>query len=311
MRKLPPLAELIAFEAVARLSSFTLAAHELHLTQSAISHRILRLEAHYGHSLFRRLNPGIDLTSEGAALLPRLTLALDQLERLQPGQEGRRLRVAAGSALCTWWLAARLSRFMALRPDVSVELIPFETMIGRSPHVDIRILWVESAVATNGPHRATLMAEEVFPVCNSRLLPDGKPLAVAGALAQMPLLHKGAGDRGEWSWKLWFERLQIGKPPLRASELRFSDLGVVMSAAVSGAGVALSRSLLAHDALAAGSLTLALAPASPIGSIRSTLEHVARWPSKQDKDPDIRAFVEWLVAESQANQSAIRHLLER
>src|SRR5690242_11799260 len=111
MRRLPPLPELVAFEAVARLHSFTRAAAELSLTQSAVSHRVRRLESHVGTLLLRRLNPGIELTDAGRALLPRAAAALDALAEIgdRVGQGERRLRVCAGAALCTWWLAGRLS----------------------------------------------------------------------------------------------------------------------------------------------------------------------------------------------------------
>src|SRR5262245_46101662 len=125
MRRLPPFAELVAFEAVARHLSFTRAAAELCLTQSAVSHRVRRLEEHLGTQLIRRLNPGLALTDAGAALLPELASVLDRLEALQ-GRRERRLRVAAGSALCTWWLARRLPEFMSQRPGLSIELVPIE-----------------------------------------------------------------------------------------------------------------------------------------------------------------------------------------
>ena len=92
-------------------SSSAAAAAELCLTQSAISHRVRRLETHFGRRLIDRLNPGIKLTEAGTALLPEITTALDGLARLGRKPE-RRLRVAAGSALCTWWLASRLRSFM-------------------------------------------------------------------------------------------------------------------------------------------------------------------------------------------------------
>src|SRR5689334_4398430 len=127
MRQLPPFLELVAFEAVARHRSFTRAAAELCLTQSAVSHRVRRLEGYFGMQLIRRLNPGVALTESGAALLPEIMAALDSLVNLSGRASGRRerkLRVAAGGSLCTWWLAGRLSSFMKARPGVSIELIP-------------------------------------------------------------------------------------------------------------------------------------------------------------------------------------------
>lgn len=305
MRRLPPFPELVAFEAVARHLSFTRAAEELCLTQSAVSHRVRRLEEHLGSPLIRRLNPGLVLTEAGTALLPGLVAALDGLAQLgQPAE--RRLRVAAGSALCTWWLAGRLPGFMARRPGVSVELMSVEQAQAAIPHADVRILWVAPGEEPRGPTQMPLFNEQVFPVCSPALLPGGTPLRDVQALARLPLLHKATHGLGEWSWPVWLERLggQPGAPP--RSELRFAEMGLVLSAAVDGAGVALSRSLLVHDALVSGRLVVPLVGVEPM---RSTKKHVARWPSAKAADPDIRAFVEWLVAEAMQTLAAVEPYL--
>lgn len=295
MRRLPPFAELVAFEAVARHASFTRAAAELCLTQSAISHRVRRLEQHYGTRLIRRLNPGLELTAAGRALLPELGAALDALAKLD-GKRERRLRVTAGSALCHWWLAGRLASFMAQRPGVSVELIALDAPDPAIPDVDVRIRWVAPHDEAAGPNQLPLFTEQVFPVCSPRLLPHGRPLADAQALAGMTLLHKAVQASGEWSWPLWLERLGVPARRRRGSaELRLADLGMVLSAAVNGSGVGLARSLLVHDALLDGRLALALADFEPMTSVK---RHVARWPAHKAGDADIDAFVQWLVAES-------------
>lgn len=295
MRRLPPFAELVAFEAVARHASFTRAAAELCLTQSAVSHRVRRLEQHYGMRLIRRLNPGIELTDAGRALLPELAAALDALAKLD-GKSERRLRVTAGSALCTWWLAGRLASFMAQRPGVSVELIALNAPDPSIPDVDVRIRWVTPADEALGANQAALFTEQVFPVCSPRVLPHGQPLRDAQALAGMTLLHKAVHASGEWSWPLWLERLGVEPRKRRGAELRFADMGLILSAAVNGSGVCLARSLLVHDALQDGRLTVALASFEPMASVK---KHVARWPPHKAGDADIEAFVHWLVGESQ------------
>ena len=306
MRRLPPFPELVAFEAVARHLSFTRAAEELCLTQSAVSHRVRRLEEHLGTPLIRRLNPGLVLTDAGSALLPGLVGALDGLARLgQPAE--RRLRVAAGAALCTWWLAGRLPRFMARRPGVSIELLPIEPSPAVVPHVDVRILWIAPGEEPRGPTQVPLFNEQVFPVCSPSLLPEGKPLADRQAVARLPLLHKATHGLGEWSWPTWFERLGINAGATPRSALRFAEMGLVLSAAVEGAGVALSRSLLVDDALANGRLTVPLTGFEPM---RSTKKHVARWPAAKAADPDIRAFVEWLANEAEQSLAAVQARLE-
>lgn len=305
MRRLPPFAELVAFEAVARHLSFTLAAEELHLTQSAMSHRVRRLEEYFGSVLILRLNPGLVLTDAGAALLPGLVRALDGLAQIERPSE-RRLRVSAGSALCTWWLAGRLSAFMAQRPGVSIELMPVEQTQAAMPQTDVRILWVAPSEEPRGLTQVPLFNEQVFPVCSPALLPGGQPVRDAQALARLPLLHKATHGMGEWSWSVWLERLGGQASARPRSELHFAEMGLVLSAAVNGAGVALSRSLLVHDALASGRLVVPLVGIEPM---RSTKKHVARWPSGKTDDPDVRAFVDWLASEAAQTLAAVETYL--
>ena len=304
MRRLPPFPELVAFEAVARHLSFTRAAAELCVTQSAVSHRVRRLEKFYGAQLIQRLNPGIALTDAGAALLPDLTALLDGLTRL--GKRGERhLRVAAGSSLCTWWLAGRLSEYMKHHPDLSIELIAIDNDNTSLPDVDIRILWMKESEIAHGVPHALLGNEHVFPVCNPRLV-SGRPSGDVHVLEPMTLLHKSAQTAGEWSWNVWFEHLGIDRKR-RGSELRFNDLSMSISAAMDGSGVSLARSLLVHDALRDGRLIVPIAHIEPMTSVK---QHVARWRRDRANDPDIKSFVSWLTKEAKSTLTDTARLLQ-
>jgi LysR family transcriptional regulator, glycine cleavage system transcriptional activator len=305
VRRLPPLAELVAFEAVARRQSFTLAAQELGLTQSAISHRVRRLEQHFGTRLLRRLNPGLALTDAGVALLPELVAALDGLARLGRKPD-RLLRVAAASALCTWWLAGRLAGFVRQRPGVSIELVPIEAGAASIPEVDVRILWVGAGEDRRGATQAPLFHEHVFPVCSPRLLNDGPSPRSPDALRSMTLLHKAAHSTGEWSWQVWLDRFGIDLKAHQAGELRFADMGLILSAAVEGSGIALARSLLVHAALKNGRLVVPFAGVEPM---LSTKKHVARWRSSMAGDRDIETFVGWLTAEAAQTLDEVDQLI--
>ncbi len=307
MRRLPPVPELVAFEAVARHLSFTRAAAELALTQSAVSHRVRRLEAHLGERLLNRLNPGLRLTDAGLALLPQLSDCLDALARLGTSP-CRRLRVGAGPALSSWWLVGRLPVFMAQHPSLSVELLPIEAQQPLPPNLDVWIVWVGQGEDEAGPQQQPLFTERVFPVCAPRLLPGGRPLRDAQALGQMTLLHKAAGSAGEWSWHLWMKHLGIHAPQGSARELRLADMPLVLAAAIEGAGVALSRSLLVQDALDAKRLVVAVEGVQPMVSSK---RHVARWPSRNTGNADVAAFVEWLQTESAKTVSRSDALLQR
>jgi LysR family glycine cleavage system transcriptional activator len=301
VRRLPPFPELVAFEAVARHLSFTKAASELCITQSAVSHRVSRLEKFLGTKLLYRANPGLTLTPAGAALLPQLKAALDGLERLSPQRE-RRLRIAAASAVCTWWLAGRLSAFMQQHPGITIELIPVESDRSSIPEVDVRILWLgpgeEPSVATHMP----LPSEHVFPVCSPDFVRDLPIGPNPAALATLPLIHKASHAPGEWSWSVWLERLGVKPTRRREGELRFPDMGLMLSAAVSGAGVTLTRSLLAHDALMDRRLIVPFAGVEPMVSAK---RQFARWRRDRQGDRDIEVFVSWLAAEAAVSIQAV------
>lgn len=301
MRRLPPFPELVAFEAVARLASFTKAAAELCITQSAVSHRVRRLEKFIGTQLLHRTNPGIALTAAGAALLPQIKAALDNLERMGPRRE-RRLRIAAGSALCTWWLSGRLTAFMQQQPGMSIEVITVEN--DRSPiaEVDVRILWLDAdytpAVATMRP----LFAEHAFPVCSPDLVRDLPAHSDPAVLTALPLIHKLTHAEGEWSWSVWLDRFGLPPRGVREGALRFADMGLMLAAAVNGGGVALTRSLLAHDALMDGRLIVPFPISEPMVSAKRLF---ARWRRDRQGDPDIEAFVGWLANEAASASEAV------
>jgi len=294
MRRLPPFAELVAFEAVARHLSFTKAADELCITQSAVSHRVRRLEQFLGVRLLHRSHPGLKLTSEGILLLPQLKSALDGLEQLGRRRE-RRLRVAAESSLCSWWLAGRLPRFMAQHPDITLELVPIDNERTPIPEVDVRVLWVAADQEPKVATQLALATEHVFPVCSPSILKGVHPERV---FADLPLIHKTAHGVSEFAWPTWLEHLNVARSVTKSrraqGELRLGDLGMMLSAAINGAGVALSRSLLAHDALADGRLVI---PVSKFEPLVSSKRYFLRWRRDRQGDPDIEAFAQWLASE--------------
>jgi LysR family glycine cleavage system transcriptional activator len=296
MDRLPPFDALVAFEAARRLGSMTLAATELGLTQSAVSHRVRRLEAFMGEPLLRRLPGGLQATPAGDAVAAGLERVLDEMAGLRArciaAAPARRLRIGVAAALADNWLVRRLPDFTAAHPDIQVELAVVENE-GPGADVDLRILWVPIAEARATSTQTPLFREKVFPVCHPALLTDAA--AAAGDLTRLPLLHKGArGGQGlEWEWTTWFARLGLPGPPGVA--LRFSAIGPAIAAALSGAGVALARSMLVHDALADGRL-VRLLPASwdlPCGKA-----HMVRWPAALRDDARVRSFAAWLAAQA-------------
>jgi LysR family glycine cleavage system transcriptional activator len=297
MRRLPPFLPLVAFDAVVRHGSFTRAAAELGVTQSAVSHQLRRLEHYFDARLLQRLNPGVVPTQPGAALAVEVAELLEKLGGL--GRQLRRapsrpaLRVGVGAALATWWLVRRLPGFAAAHPGSRIELVTVATRAeADAPDLDVRILWVPVGEARRSTTQAVLFRERVFPVCRPSLLRGG------ATLATLPLLHKGRehAQGAEWNWPTWLARLGIKRAPDKsAGELRFNDLGPALAAAVEGGGVALARSLLVRDALADRRLARVL-PARH--DMTSSKIHVARWPAALIGDARVRAFVTWLGAEA-------------
>jgi LysR family glycine cleavage system transcriptional activator len=302
MRSLPPFDALVAFDTALRHRSMTLAATELGMTQSAVSHRLRWLEAYVGAPLLNRSSRGLDATPAGVALAEGLADLLDGLSdlraRCRAAVEPARLRVGAGAALADYWLVRRLPGFAAANPGVDVELTILESEAqARVADIDVLIVWQPIATARATSTQRLLFEEQVFPVCHPDLLPRGRPLADLSALAKLSLLHKGpANNRGqgtEWAWQTWLEKLGIaGKPP---AGLRFDTLATALAAALQGAGVVLARSLLVHDALAEGKLVRVL-PAS--WEMPSSKAHIVRWPQALSGDRRVQRFVAWLIEEA-------------
>jgi LysR family glycine cleavage system transcriptional activator len=306
MRSLPPFDALIAFDTTLRHRSMSLAAAELGVTQSAISHRLRRLEAFFGTRLLRRSGSGIDATPEGAALAAGLSELLDGLAdlhaRCRAAVAPAALRVGVGAAFADYWLVRRLPRFAASHPGMAVELAILNGSADLpTMEVDVELRWLPVANVRTTSTQRLLFAEQVFPVCHPSLLP-GRRFGDPGVLADLPLLHKGpAGhDSGaEWSWQVWFARLGINSPPTNG--LRFDSIATAIAAALQGAGVVLARSLLVHDALAEGRLFRVLPPSFDMPSSKA---HVVRWPGALLGDPRVGAFVSWVIAEASLTTGA-------
>ena len=259
-RALPPLGTLRTFEAVSRNLSFTRAADELALTQSAVSHQIRALEDHLGTRLFRRLHRGIELTVDGRAFLEGVRAGMDSIflasERIRNQHRVGVLTVAAPAAFAIWWLVPRLGRFAALHPEIEVRIA---TIDGREPDlcrdgIDLAVVKRPAKSAAHNPIEMPLLREVVFPVCSPSLL-NGGSLRNASDLTRYPLIECEAAEIEdvEFGWATWLDRFGLdGAPETR--RLRFSQFGVALSAAIDGLGFALGRSPMVDAELAAGRL---------------------------------------------------------
>ena len=305
-RRLPPFGPLIAFDAVVRHRSFTRAADEMGVTQSAVSHQVRRLEDFLGVQLLKRLNPGVELSDDGAKLQGELATLLDGIAGLEPNlrrRPGRQtLRLGAGSSLAAWWLIRRLRTFRALHSEIEIDFVPVESEAASEPSLDVRILWTTLAESRATSLQAPLFRERVFPVCAPSILPQGKPLSDPTTLLDLPLIQKRHTPSGEWSWAYWFRKLGLKRAEPRG--LVLGDMGLCLTAAVEGAGVAIGRSLLVADAIGDGRLVPALATAP---YLLSTKVHIARWSPDLIGDRNTQVLVSWLA---QAAEETNRGMLD-
>jgi LysR family glycine cleavage system transcriptional activator len=298
-RRLPPLNALRAFEAAARHGSFSAAAQELRVTDSAVSQQVRTLERYLGTRLFKRLPRGLLLTEVGSTYLPVLTAGFDRLSAattsLRSRGIGGLLTVAALPAFASGWLLPRLGKFTERYPRVELLLKTSRALADfRREDVDVAIRFGTGAASGQETKSVFLMAEEVFPVASPTLVaPTLLPLKVAD-LRTLPRLHDvDAQPSQPWmSWQGWFERADVEAPDALRG-LKFTDSIVLLGAAVAGLGVALGRGPHIEGLLARGQI------------VRLTQDSwKAAWsyhlvaPPAHFLRANVRAFVEWIVDEA-------------
>ena len=287
---LPSLNGLRAFEAAARHMSFTRAAAELNVTQTAISHQIRRLEEQLGTKLFIRRNRALSLTREAREYLPSIRSAFEDLRQAtarlrRPEREGV-LTVSTTASLATKWLVSRVAAFQDAHPGIAVR-------ISTSAHlVDFQREEVDVAVRYGRGHwpglRAEwLMAERLFPVCSPALL-AAKPLREPTDLADHTLLHTSVSRE---DWQLWLTAAGLPLSIAARRGLTFDQGFMAVQAAVEGLGVALGRTRLVEADLAAGRLVAPFDIALPQDAGYYVVSPVATAESAK-----VALFRRWLIA---------------
>jgi LysR family transcriptional regulator, glycine cleavage system transcriptional activator len=278
-----------AFAAAARTSSFKRAAEELHLSPSALSRRIQALEDHLGTPLFRRLNPGLELTDAGLRYRETVDAALAKLEAAQDEvlpSPIRRLRVSSLASFTESWLVPHLPEFEALHPGIAIEVeatLRYADFV-RDP-VDVAIRF------GTGPwealHSEPIVALDFFPVCAPALVRGDPPLRTPADLAHHALIHV---TQVPFAWRDWLRRAGV-EDVMPRREVRYDHVAIALSAAEAGQGIALTSPLLCAARLRDGRLCR---PFDLAVRSESTYHFVCR-PGELD-DPAIRALRDWLVA---------------
>ncbi len=301
--RLPPLPSLDffkGFEAAARHLSFTKAAEELFVTQSAVSRQIQALEQRLGVALFLRRNRGLALTDAGQQMWRAVDSALRTLQQavdqVSPGATPKMVTVTSSMAFSSLWLIPRLSGFRRQHPDVDVRISANNQVLDLDrERIDLAIRYCPTRAAPAGSVR--LFGEEILPVCSPALLRDRtRPLKSPQDLRHHVLLHYDEPHRPTpwFTWNVWLET--AGVPDLEpAGSLRFNHYDQTIGAALGGQGVALGRRPLVKKLLADGAL---VAP-FPLGSVTDRAYFIVKTPATAGR-PDVTHFVEWLITEAAA-----------
>lgn len=287
---LPNLNGLRAFESAARHLSFTRAAAELNVTQTAISHTIRRLEEQLGVPLFIRRNRALMLTREGEGFLPAVRGAFEDLRQAtarlrRPEREGV-LAVSTTASLAAKWLVPRVAAFQDAHPGIEVR-------ISTSAHlVDFQREAIDLAVRYGrglwpGLRADWLMAEDIFPVCSPALQAGPPPLCCPEDLAHHTLLHTTTSRE---DWQLWLTAAGQPVALARRRGLNFDQGFMAIQAAMDGLGVALGRSPLVERDVREGRLVVPFEVKLPADA-----GYYVVAPEATAETPAIAVFRQWLL----------------
>jgi LysR family transcriptional regulator, glycine cleavage system transcriptional activator len=293
--RLPSLNGLRAFEAAARHLSFTQAASELNVTQTAISHQIKRLEEELGVRLFVRQNRSLRLTTEASQYLPGVRAAFNDLklatDRLLRKDQDHVLTVSTLASLAAKWLLPRLSAFQEAHPGIDVRITTSTGLVDfQRDNVDAAIRYGRGQWP--GVRADWLMADEVFPVCSPALANGTKPLKCPEDLRDHVLLHTSNANSDDW--RLWLTAAGLPANLSKQPGVTFDLIFVTIQAAIDGIGVAMGRTSYVEDDIAKGRLVVPFKIALPADAGFYLVSPQARADS-----PKLSAFREWLVTSVQ------------
>jgi DNA-binding transcriptional LysR family regulator len=287
--RIPPIACLQAFESLARLHSMTLAAEELSVTPSAVSHRLRQLESQIGARLFTRADHA--LTPEGAAYLHQVRQALAALSHLpwetRAASAPARLRLAVTPTFSRELLLPRLAGFRRAWPDIELTLqvaIPLLNVTAEEADLEIRF----GVGPYPGVEQLRILSDEVSPVCSpeyeSEFGPFEAGFTTAAEVARVRLIRSPLEP-----WSTWFQACEIALPEPREGA-QFNDVGLMLDAAAAGFGVTLTRLRLGAAWITSGRL-LRLSPKA----VPSPHHHYLCWKPGTHQRWECAAFIEWLT----------------
>lgn len=291
MAAIPNVSTLLAFEAVARRRSFALAAAELHLTASAVSHQIARLESELGVRLFERSAHGVRLSMAGDRYLSRVAGALAAIsaatDDLRHGVSNS-LYVHSAPSIASLWLMPRLRKFAQFHPEISLNLSAAHT------HSDFALGQADIDIRYGVPQWPEL---EVEPLFEERVVPLASPAFIREhrlkrpeQLLELPLIQSNVSVV---QWSDWFAAFTDLRAPERFA-VRFDRAQMSLDAATQGLGVALESATNAAGHVAEGRLRAVFG----LDKAVKVKAHFAVYPARHAKRPPVEAFLSWLHREA-------------
>jgi len=299
--RLPPLPALRFFEAAGRHQSFKLAAAELNVTPSAISHGIVGLEQSLGVELFVREPRGISLTTAGADYLSYVSEAFSLIaigtQRLPNHRANRPIALSCAPTLASRWLLPRLAAFRARWPDANVTVDTSHRQVGFPVDgFDFAIRLSRAPVA--GTAWTRLFGERLVPVCSPAYVDDLRDAHGNVDLRHATFIHVNSASE---DWQAWLDGVAIDGTAIDGIDLndglRVDTIQLAFEAASMGLGVALGRRPLVDRDLASGAL-VEVSPQTIASSTAYWLVSAQNTDSAENR-PELSDFKRWLLSEAE------------
>lgn len=295
--ELPPLELLRSFEAAARRLSFTLAAAELHLTQSAVSRQIQQLEASLGVLLFERRHRALSLTEAGGVLQRAVTDSLERLRdataRVRASSAPRQVAITTTPGFASIWLIPKLARFTGSHPQVDVRVsATLDVLDLESTRIDLAVRFVPIGRGV-GP---ALFEESVIPLCAPQVAASLRELSDFSKLTLLTVEYPDHSEAPTADWEPWLKVMGLDDLRMK-STLRFTQYADAVSAAVVGQGVVIGRLPLLSELVRDGRLV------APLGEgVASHRGYFIEMSRRAAGNRDAQEFAQWLRDEAEAAQ---------
>jgi LysR family glycine cleavage system transcriptional activator len=297
-RRMPPLNALRAFEVAARTGSLTRAAHELSLTQGAVSRSVAQLEDWIGLPLCIRTRRGIEVTPDGEAYATVLCGAFDQIEahtsKLRERPADTTLRLKLPPTFAIRWLVPRLARFHALHRQADVQITTSHQSV-EFDRDDVDVCIHSGAAPLLGAVCHRLFGEILLPVCSPRFVRNTRPLRRAADLDQHVLL---CSLHRPLDWPTWLAAAKITHIDGN-NGLKFENSALAYQAAVDELGIVMAQRAFVEDDLRTGRLVAPL-------PLRASTDHAyyLAYPRQRRIKPIVALFQRWILAQGAEMEEA-------